>query len=131
MPYLPKTICPKCGFIKEGNEKCPRCSKEYNKSYNVFQRDNEVHDSVYNQTRWRELREMALKRSKGLCEMCFKENKIEKADVVDHIKELSDGGEPFDINNLQSLCVRHHNKKSAEEKKRREKNAKNKSNYRS
>lgn len=121
MPYLPKTICPKCGFIKEGNEKCPRCSKEYNKSYNVFQRDNEVHENVYNSTRWRELREMALKRDKGLCVTCLKNNRIERAVLVDHIVEISDSGEPFDINNLQSLCSSCHNKKSAEERKKREK----------
>lgn len=122
MPYAPKSICPKCGFIKEGNEKCPRCSKEYNKSYNVFQRDNEVHENVYNTTRWKELREMALKRDKGLCVTCLKNNRIERAVLVDHIKELSDGGEPFDINNLKSLCSACHNKKSAEERKKREKN---------
>lgn len=37
-------------------------------------------------------------------------------DVLDHIIELKDGGAPFDEDNVQSLCHRHHNKKTAQVK---------------
>ena len=40
---------------------------------------------------------------------------------VDHIVELEDGGEMWDINNLQSLCKRHHIIKTNIEKQNRKK----------
>jgi len=43
-----------------------------------------------------------------VCEICRREFATE----VDHIKELQDGGEEFDWDNLQSLCHDCHVKKS-------------------
>ena len=119
MPSAAPTIC-KCGYVKTSGERCPRCEKVSQKSYNKFQRDKETYDNVYGTERWRSLRELALKRDKGLCVICLKANVIERATIVDHKLEINDGGEPFDIENLQSLCSACHNKKSAEERKRRE-----------
>jgi len=52
----------------------------------------------------------------GICKMCgMSKNKM----IVDHIVELKDGGEAFDYNNLETLCVSCHNKKTTEEIQRR------------
>ena len=37
------------------------------------------------------------------------------ANVVDHIKPITEGGAELNVNNLQSLCTMHHNQKSARE----------------
>jgi 5-methylcytosine-specific restriction endonuclease McrA len=61
-----------------------------------------------------------MKQDGGLCVMCKADGILNKANVVDHIIEIKDGGEPFDIKNTQSLCHLHHNKKSALERKKRD-----------
>jgi 5-methylcytosine-specific restriction protein A len=52
-----------------------------------------------------------------LCVECLKENRLTPAEVVDHIKPHR--GDPqlfWDVSNWQSLCVAHHNIKTAKEK---------------
>ena len=96
MPVSAKVICNKCHSIKEANTKCKICSREYNKAYNKEQRDMETYNTVYNSTRWRLVRDLAMQRAKGLCEICYDNGIIEKGVVADHINELKDGGAPFD-----------------------------------
>lgn len=119
MPVSAPSLCPKCGYVKEHRERCPRCTKDYNKSYTAVSRDKETYDNVYNTTRWKNLRVEVLKRDRGLCVRCFANNRIEKGTVCDHIIEISDGGAIWDINNLQLLCQSCHNKKTAEQAKLR------------
>jgi 5-methylcytosine-specific restriction protein A len=38
------------------------------------------------------------------CEKCLKQGKRTKAEIVDHIVPLKDGGERLDPRNMQSLC---------------------------
>jgi len=46
-----------------------------------------------------------------MCQSCLKNNKIKKADVVHHIKELEDYPElGLTLSNLESLCHKCHNK---------------------
>ena len=40
-------------------------------------------------------------------------------DVVDHVHEILDGADPFDPDNLQSLCTECHNRKTGDEAKKR------------
>lgn len=68
--------------------------------------------SIYHTTQWRRLRALKLNIN-PLCEQCEKQKMIEEATVVDHINPVQEGGEPFDLNNLQSLCKSHHNSKTA------------------
>jgi 5-methylcytosine-specific restriction endonuclease McrA len=44
---------------------------------------------------------------------------VRPADMVDHIKELSDGGELLNDENLMSMCWACHAKKTQREKERR------------
>ncbi|WP_409013596.1 HNH endonuclease [Dyadobacter sp. CY312] len=49
------------------------------------------------------------------CKICDEKGKLKEAVEVDHITALEAGGDPFDPENLQSLCKRCHVIKSAEE----------------
>ena len=75
-----------------------------------FERENNDY-KFYNSSRWRKVAK--LYRSKyPLCVKCLAEDVTKEATVTDHIKRLKDGGNPFDFDNLQSLCAFHHNQKS-------------------
>jgi 5-methylcytosine-specific restriction protein A len=65
----------------------------------------------YKSKTWRKLRKLQLA-SEPLCRLCKR-----PARVVDHIVQISLGGERYDMDNLQSLCDRCHNIKRGEESK--------------
>lgn len=63
---------------------------------------------LYNSKAWHRLR-MAQLRDYPLCEFCRQQGRIEKAEIVDHIKPHRGNKELFyDVSNLQSLCKQHH-----------------------
>lgn len=69
---------------------------------------------VYADRRWKVLRRQ-VKREQLLCvgyrgEVCW-----EVWTVLDHIVSLQDDGKPFARDNVQGLCVHHHNQKTADE----------------
>ncbi len=58
--------------------------------------------SFYRTSAWRALRARKLQMSPYCeCQDCV--GKKVKADLVDHVKAISEGGEALDINNLQSM----------------------------
>jgi len=79
---------------------------------------NRQHDNsnFYHSKAWRMTRKFYIK-ANPLCEECKRQTPsiIKSANVVDHIKQISLGGNKLDHSNLQSLCSLHHNKKSAME----------------
>ncbi len=70
-----------------------------------------LHKDIYNSKRWKRIRALKL-RETPLCEYC-PEGRRMPATEVDHFKAISDGGEPFDYNNLRSVCHRCHSQKTA------------------
>lgn len=76
---------------------------------------NRENSSFYNSRQWRKLRLMVLERD-PICKMCEMRGTITTACVVDHIQSIRDGGSKLYINNLQGLCTRCHNSKSAKER---------------
>ena len=75
-------------------------------------------DDRYDSPLWRKIRKQVLIRDKYLCQDCLKEG-IHTAvcqkpmdHAVDHIVPVKDGGEFFDMANLQTLCREHHEQKS-------------------
>ncbi len=50
-----------------------------------------------------------------LCEECRRGGVVTPATVVDHIVPINEGGAPMDMDNLQSLCAKCHNRKSGAE----------------
>ena len=56
-----------------------------------------------------------------LCAECDRRALVTPGEVVDHVKELKDGGDPWDVDNLEVLCKSCHAKKTVEEVKKRRK----------
>lgn len=66
----------------------------------------------YKSTSWTKLSKL-YRYTNPCCEICLKEGKIVKVDVVDHIIEIRDDWElRLDESNLMSLCHEHHNRKT-------------------
>ncbi len=118
MPYKPKIPCRSKG--------CPELVESGSGGY--CKEHKRVHDSRYQKSRgdaaiikiyksksWETSRRNALYRDAGICVVCGG-----PANMVDHIKEIKDGGEPFLLENLQSLCNRCHAIKTYESSKDRE-----------
>ncbi|MGI1826335.1 HNH endonuclease [Lactiplantibacillus plantarum] len=89
---------------------------------------NEIHKS----SRWRKT-SLLYREANPICEQCLKASKragkglderagmINLATSVDHIKSLAEGGEPYNWNNLMSLCSYHHSLKSQQEREQKNK----------
>ena len=63
---------------------------------------------IYKSARWKRVREIVLSEN-PLCK-CG-----QPANIVDHITPIRNGGGIWDSDNLQGLCEKCHNKKSAKE----------------
>ena len=114
MPSISKKHCSTHGTYETNHylDKCPKCSKDYNKNIR-----NKESDKVYQSREWKDIRVVALVRDGYRCVQCKTPIGITKRDhAVDHIKEIADGGEAFDIENLQTLCSKCHNKKTHSKK---------------
>ena len=112
MPKLPKS---KPLSWRAKVDKTPFSNKEKNKDYIS------INHKFYNSKAWKDLRNYYIK-SNPLCKWCEEEGITKEADVVDHIKEIRDGGDKLDSNNLMSLCNRHHIQKTNWNRSKRKRN---------
>lgn len=71
-------------------------------------------DKFYHSQKWRKIRELVLK-TNPLCTHCYMQDKYTLATVADHIKPVRQGGEVWELSNLQGLCEACHNSKSSKE----------------
>jgi len=94
MPTIPKRGTPKPWIVKRKP---------------TFKGNEGPDADFYNSRTWRTLRKYVLS-GEPLCRSCGV-----PAQVVDHIRPISQGGAKLDIENLQPLCSRCHNKKSSKE----------------
>lgn len=93
----------------------------YHKHYDKYKRDKEAR-SFYKSKAWAKCRVLALQRDNHLCQECFRNKKINNADLVHHIKELRDYPDlALDIDNLESLCNSCHNKEHPDKGKKEKK----------
>ena len=76
---------------------------------------NKINDPYYQSKHWKVIRLEALVRDQYKCQECKKKEGLTKADTVDHIIPINQGGGKG-LNNLQSLCKSCHAKKSATER---------------
>jgi len=113
MPSINRKICNKHGIYK--TKSCELCKSENAKSYNNTARSKES-SAIYNSTRWRKIRKHILGRDSGICAMC---GMAKQKMIVDHIKEIKDGGEPYSYDNLQVLCISCHNSKTSQSRRDR------------
>ncbi|MDO6838256.1 HNH endonuclease [Paraglaciecola chathamensis] len=66
---------------------------------------------------WQQLREIVLQRDKAICQAHKRQGQIVSGNHVDHIKPKSMGGTDS-LTNLEVLCSRCHNEKTANERTR-------------
>jgi len=99
MPYIPKTT--KRPWIPERK---PQEGRRVDNS------------AFYSSTAWKKLR-AAFKRANPICAWCIRKGMIVPASVVYHVTPISQGGDPYAWDNLQSLCEKCHNQKSGSESK--------------
>lgn len=52
-----------------------------------------------------------------LCVMCLEEGISKISECVDHIIPMEQGGDPWNPDNHQALCISHHNQKTKTERK--------------
>ena len=113
MPVKPKTLCTHSSCHCYALSGSSRCKDHQRQKFEGMDRSRQD-SSNYHSARWRKLRKLIL-REKPLCAECLKDNHTTAASVVDHIIPAKSYGDFWDKNNLQPLCARHHNKKSARE----------------
>jgi len=112
-----------CGnLVKKGY--CPahahlekKEKQEMHRHYNNNVRDSDA-QRFYESPAWRRLRKIQLSRF-PFCQLCMTKGKAVPAVIVDHIREIKDGGAGLDLDNLQSVCRGCHNTKTAAERKNR------------
>lgn len=74
--------------------------------------------AIYHTPEYREWQEQVIARAGGRCERvtdgkrCWKRAPQHRM-FADHVKELADGGSPFDVSNGMCLCGSHHTAKTA------------------
>lgn len=120
MPTKPKTFCrhPGCGTLLAESGYCtlhkPLHDKFIRADYSADRKDRQV---FYVSAKWRRLRARHL-HSEPLCRRCKSDGRFVQATVVDHIFRFVNTADPLaiDPSNLQSLCDRCHNSKSAKER---------------
>ena len=69
---------------------------------------------VYLTKRWAALRDRALEWDFGLCQDCKRQGLTVAAALVHHVVSLREGGNPWELKNLRSLCLDCHNKEHGE-----------------
>ena len=66
---------------------------------------------IYDTKQWKQVRGLYISLN-PVCEVCKKLDRITPASQVDHVQAIEEGGAPFDLYNLMSLCQRHHSRKT-------------------
>lgn len=97
MPKAPKSL--KLPFLKKAR---------------AFSRNTRSNQAFYNSSSWRKYSKL-FRADNPLCIQCSKEGRTTASEVVDHITPINLGGSRFSEDNLQALCHRCHNSKSAKE----------------
>lgn len=106
--------------VKDFDRDSPRCS-DHPAAFapkRIYKHHYHNNKHIYSSGRWKKLRAYKVALN-PLCEMCEKLSMVEPVADVDHIKEIKDGGDPWDIDNLMSLCRYHHSNKTQSERKKR------------
>ena len=105
--------CPRCKRkmpleVKGQCEECKRSKYKYLKTLPSVKRDRV--QKVYNNPQWDRVRLEAIKRAKGLCEVCKAQGRVRAGNEVHHIVKVANGNNDthYDLNNLIYVCTRCH-----------------------
>lgn len=105
-------ICASCRSLFTGKgTRCNSCVGKLKVQVMPTTAPPKERDPIYGTGRWRKLRDYKAKLN-PLCESCLDVGRAVPMVIVDHIKEIKDGGQAFDITNLRSLCRRCHASKT-------------------
>ena len=117
MPYAAPTPCrqPGCAALLRTPGYCDKHRGNERRDYGRARRTFDGEAGFYSSSRWRATRESVLRES-PLCVACKEAQLTTVAIVVDHVVPIKQGGDRFNVANLQSLCVSCHNRKSLSER---------------
>lgn len=97
-------LCTWCGIVV----KLPKrnwCSKDCFNKYDLTQPST--------------LKKLVKKRDKGVCAICFNKHSKKSEIDMDHTIPICEGGHPFDLSNLRTLCKLCHKKETKKLNERR------------
>ena len=105
--------CPRCKRkmpleVKGQCEECKRSRYKYLKTLASVKRDKV--QKVYNNPQWARIRLEAIKRAKGLCEVCKAQGRLRAGNEVHHIVKVASRNNDthYDLGNLIYVCTRCH-----------------------
>ncbi len=101
-PYLEVILMPR----RPGERYADSRRKTREQRYNASR---PARHEFYATPEWRRLRDWYRARH-PLCEECQRQGRVTAAELVHHKVEISQGGEPLDAANLESLCRSCHSK---------------------
>jgi len=113
-PTAPKHPCsyPGCAFLVETcDSRCEKHRIQERREYDRTRKDDPFH-RLYASASWRKVRKIKLSIN-PLCERCQANGRTKAAEEVHHRNAVRDGGDPFDIAFLESLCKSCHSRESA------------------
>lgn len=119
MGWAAKKPCRKLGcpeLVQSGY--CEKHAPEKSHNWQSDRFRGNRHDRGYGRA-WEKIRKRIFKRDRGLCQPCLKRGYVTAAREVDHIKPKEQGGSDND-DNLQSICIPCHRKKTGSENKKSE-----------
>ena len=111
--------CPNCTNLKLSTDRyCEQCLPKFNSSR--WKVRNQAVEAIYGSNpyksrKYQAIRKQAIERDRGLCRECFKKGVIKPFNDVDHINNIAQGGDFYDVNNLQLLCTECHRIKTSKE----------------
>lgn len=92
-------------------------AKQYNQ-YTRYSEDNKRYAKFYQSKEWKAIRKEKLL-DQPLCEVCLEEGTITQGTIVHHKIEIKDNWEKrLDMENLETICQKHHNKHHKKSKKK-------------
>lgn len=120
---MPAKLCTAYGcsiIVRDGGNRCHEHLIPVTTPKKRYEHHFHNGKNIYKTARWTTLRASQLRLS-PVCELCIQYGVVTEATVADHIIEVKDGGEIWNIDNLQSVCVACHNRKTGQEKRKRNK----------
>ena len=109
-----KCVHPGCKVIvrEVGKARCELHQKVQNKTQAESRKKNRRNSKIYDTQRWKRI-SIKKRTIDPFCQgECEAKGILKEAQVVDHIIEIEDGGSPYSMANLQSLCRSCHNTKT-------------------
>ena len=105
--------CPRCKKkmpleVKGQCEDCKKSRYKYLKTLPSVKRDKV--QRVYNNPQWARIRQEAIKRANGLCEVCKAQRRLKAGNEVHHIVKVANGNNNthYDLDNLIYVCTKCH-----------------------